>query len=627
MHKVSLALAVAGTSLSLFAQTCNTSPPASSIRTYDPWAASFYYGNTANNTLNQFIDISCASPITITSMNVTTYDQGAGNPVVPDQTGNVAEVRIYLIPVTNVGNEGSIAGWGIDAAGNGTADGLPEVIAELTIVAWNGDSPIVNFKDPATGLPTSFDIPAGDFGMCIEAIPTSWTGTASLPQTQTIANPGALHTIGVSPNPNMTWSDQFITLSNDGIMTNGWQTVDATGTLVPNAAPTVKVDSSNIEINYTPDASAAVSVQYGLGCYDRPQATYDIVPENVLAGSAYEGTGQTWLANGSPQDSYIVVPGPGYQAPTSTTNLAAGAFTSSSSTSWDDANLTQALGFTFPFPGGSTTDITINSNGKIYLGLTTDASFAGCGSNYGSTATFRDGPPSGPLAQICVANTDLDLDQTVGGGALYFENPTPTSARITWEQVPNWPAVANEVMDLQITLYDSGQVDLAYGSNLYNSAIASGNSAIIGYSNGNGDKLGDPQNLAGVAGLQTGDGAFPPNLFVDGRPVAGTTVDIVGDNLSPGTAAGFVSIALQGLPEPGFDLTQFGLPGCTANLNIGTVVTSVFLFAANNELRWTWNVPTGFNGTQVQMQMGTITPGFNAAGILVTNAICAKIGT
>jgi len=627
MHKASLALALLGTSLPLFAQVnCNTSPPPQTLRTYDPWAASFYYGNLTGNTISLFADISLQSPCTINQMLMTTYDQGSGNPVVPSQLGNVAEVRVYLIPGSRVGNEASPAAWGIDAAGAGTADGMPEAYAELTVVAWNGNSPIQNFKD-AGGVATPFLIPAGTYGMCIELIPTTWTGTASLPQTNVpLLNPGALHTIGVSPNPATVWADQFMSLSNDGICQNGWQTVDATGTLIPNATPTGVTDSVNLSIDYTPDPAAGISLAIGEGCYNRPQAFYEQFADGTAQGGDLENTGWQFLPNGAPQSSYIIIPGPGYVTPTGATNLTSGAFTSSSSATWDDACLTQALGFTFPHPGGSTTDITINSNALIYLGLTTDASFSTCGSNYGSTATFQNGPPSGPLGIWAPHNCDLDPDPVAGGGAIYFENPTPNTARITWDAVPNWPAVVGEECSIQITLYDSGQVDIAYGS-LWNSAIGSGNTAIVGYSTGDGSAL-STLDLSASVGVTTGDGAFPPTLAVDGRPIAGTSVDLVGGDLSPGTAAGFMSIGLGGLAPPGFDLGSFGLPGCSSFLNIPTIVTSVIVFAnPQGELRWTWNVPTGFNGTQAFMQMGTITAGYNAAGILVTNAICAKIGT
>lgn len=622
MHKVSLALAVVGTSMTLLAQNCNTSPPASSIRTYDPWAASFYYGNLADNTLNQYVDLDVQTPLTVSLINVTTYDQNAGNPVVPDQQGNVAEVRIYTIPGTRVGNEGGPTGWTHVAT------------AELTVVAWNGDSPIQNFKDPITNNPAPFVLPPGQYGMCIEVIPTSWSGTASLPQTNVpLLNPGAIHTIGVSPNPGITWSDQFLTISNDGIQQNGWQTVDGTGTLIPNATPTGTTDSVNIEINYTPDPAAAVSVQYGDGCYDRPQGFLEIIPEASAQGGDLENTGWTFLPQGGPQNSYLVVPGPAYTGPGGgATNLSnngggagSGTFTSSSSASWDDASQTLALGFTFPFPGGSTTDITINSNGRVYLGLTTDGSFATNGSNYGSTATAQNGPPSGPLAQWQAFNCDLDPADPLATGGVYYEL-LPDRVWIYWHDVPNWPGVGGQLVQCCICLIDSGQVDVSYGS-LWNSAVGSGNDAHVGYTNGNGDPISTSFDLSASIGVVTGDGAFPPNLYVDGRPIAGTSVDLVGDNLSPGTGAGFISIGLVGLAPPGFDLSPFGLPGCAAYLDVNNIVTSVFLFAVSSELRWTWNVPTGFNGTQALLQMGTITPGFNAAGVLVTNAVCAKIGT
>ncbi len=616
------------------AQDCTGTTAQSVLRNRDPWGATFFYGSsngpTGAQTLALFFDLETRAPITIEAMQIPTYDQGAGNPVIPTQLGNVAEVRVYLIPGTRTGNETNQSAWGIDALGVGTADGAPEALGELTVVAWNGDSPIVNFKDPVTGLPAPFDVPVGQFGVCLEVIPTTWSGTTALPQTNLpLLNPGPLHTIGVSPNPGVAWADDLITVDNDGVQQRGWQIVDPTGVIGPNPSPTGVIDSINIEIAYTPSPNAARSLAYGEGCYDRPRAFYDQLPEATASGSYLENTGMSFAPLGAPVEAYLPGAGAAYAPPgAGATNLAAGAFTSSSSASWDDASVTQALGFTFPFPGGSTDTVTINSNGKIYLGVTLDGSFATNGASYGSVAVLENGPPSGPLAQWCPFFTDLDPSDPIApaGSGVFFEQLTPTSCRIHWHDLPNWPAVAGQLSQVSMTLDASGQVDVAWGV-LENSAPGSGNDALIGFASGNGEPVGMPQMLTGLFGTPTGNGAVAPKLVIRGRPVAGATVDLEIEDVSPGTICGCISFAYGFEPLPGVSLANFGLPGCSLFIDNSTVLAGVFFFPGpQNELRWSWSVPTGFNGVGTYLQAATLTPGVNAASLLMTNGLCARLG-
>ena len=141
----------------------------------------------------------------------------------------------------------------------------------MTVVAWNGDCPITNFKDPATGAPFQFVLPQGQYGLCIEYIPTTWQGTVNLPQTNVpLLNPGELAVIGWSPlaYPDPLNGDQFISLSNGDIQTAGWQVVDAaTGTLGPNATIGATFqDQPNIAFDYTADPASGASTSVGGGC-------------------------------------------------------------------------------------------------------------------------------------------------------------------------------------------------------------------------------------------------------------------------------------------------------------------------------------------------------------------------
>ena len=285
-------------------------------------------------------------------------------------------------------------------------------------------------------------------------------------------------------------------------------------------------------------------------------------------------------------------------------------------------------GWSFPFPGGnSTTDLTIQSNGCIYLANLVDSSYDACGSAYGSLAPFRDLP-----ARICPFFADMD--PTVGGGIYFEENtsvPGSEWARITWDHVPEWPAVAGFDNTIQVTLHASGLVEIVTGG-LTNRSTTYGNNAVVGFSIGNGTRLptGPINYVNAVAtGYPTGDGAIPPILSMDARPVRGTTPNLITSNITPGTNFAFFVATLQGTtPQP---LAAFGMPDCFSHVNylpgslVGSFLTGI---NAQNEFSVPFPIPAaaGYQGVQFFFQCAPLTSGLNAAGILTSNGLCVKIG-
>ena len=257
-HAIATLTACLASALAVPAQGCGTSPRL--LRTFDPWQASFFYGWNYDFSVQMVFDLEVKAAVTVNEVWMTTYNQGAGNPPIPDQVGNVAEVRIYLIPGTRTGHHGSPAAWGVAAP----ASGQPEVFGELTVVAWPGTSPIRNFKD-ALGNPTTFTLQPGLYGVCLEILPTNYTGTPLVLQ-----NPGRLSTIGRSPNTGAIHNDDLLTIRNDGIMQDGWHSVDANGALVANPTPSTPVDAMNLGIDYTPAPTTAIWTVTGPGCYATP---------------------------------------------------------------------------------------------------------------------------------------------------------------------------------------------------------------------------------------------------------------------------------------------------------------------------------------------------------------------
>lgn len=619
---------------SLFAQ-CNQG--SLEIRTFAPWAASFYYPSQNGETLNQYLDLTVDAPVTVTEMYSTSYDQAAGATTPPDQVGNIAEVRLYTIPVTHTGSEASMTGWTHVAS------------AEMTITAWSGDCVITNFKDPGTGLPAPFVLPTGTYGFCLEYIPTSWSGTAALPQTQTLLNPGSLSCLGFDPGTNypvVMNEDQFISINSGAIQGSGWQVVDAAGALGMNATPgPALTDQPNIGFRYDPDANAGRFESTGPGCYNLPFMLYEQIAANTnpidLQGTSYTAV-LTASANGG---FYTITDGGlGYAPPgAGATNLTMGGTAAppvaNSSGDLDDCT----FGFTLPAPmnlpspggGLAATEVGINSNGKLYFDTVppTDTSFNYNGSNYGGINSFRD-----LATQWAVFNTDLD---PMSGGDIYVQYPSPNfgGLMVWWDNVPNWPAVAGVTCSMSIEFTADGTLcNIAYGAALANDGA--GNDAIIGFSAGNGEPVGgniDWSAIPAAPGAQlSGDGSSAPTMDLSARPVASSTLDLVVGNLPAPAAPGIPRIGLfvistAAAPFP-VDLGFIGMPGCPLYVGGTPIIITGLEDVVNtpDEIRLPFPMPApAFAGAEIHVQgaalHATLPP--NSLGLTISNGLCLTLGT
>lgn len=592
MTKFLLPCAILCTVLPAFAQNCNVAPAARTIATLDPFQASFYGGQSvpvpAGYTgMGELTDMVLSAPVTITAMTKTTYDQGQGGgtaPPPPNQVGNTTTVNIYTCPT----------GWGGNQMILPSAPASPWTLrgtATLTIVAWPASSPMV--------LTSPITLPAGSYGLMLETTPTT-TGL----------NPGPLHSLYSTTT--LVSSDQFITLQNQAHQGQAFVSGLAIGNI-------------NLTITYTAAAPSGHSVPFGSGCYFNPQAFYEDRPASTspvpLANTSMQwfNLGNRYLVT-SPTPPLTIVP------PTSP-NLTAGAFGASSSASWDDALTTPiTLPFTFNYPSGSTSTITISSNGCIYLAAVTGATFQDCGAMYNVLSVLRDKP-----ARLCPFWCDLDMDlaSTSGGGTLHYEvDPaaTPQWVRISWMNVPEWPTGPTGTLNtMQLTLHVSGNVDIAYGT-LANVSVANLNDAITGWTPGNGANLPAPiANIAAAIPFQGGDGSVPPILSLSARPVIGTTTSFVTSNLTPGTLFVFLVMGFGHTGANGIDLSSIGMPNCRQYIQ---PFTSVLLPVVGGTASAPLGIPNNasYQNVMVFGQSAPITAGLNAAGILTSNGLCVRAG-
>ena len=574
MHKLPFVLAsLLGLAASAVAQNCTTPPAQRTFSNRDEFIGSFYY-----NLGNHFFDLAVQRNITISTIKTWTYDQGVGNPPVPNQVGGTGIVDVFTCPTTRIGNE----------ALNPANPGSPWTLlgsGTITVVATPGESPIV-FTPPLL-------LPAGQYGICLRYNATT-TGPA----------PGPLHCLGKSPNPGLPVSDQFLTFSNDCIQQVAW-----TG---------AGQDSPNLRMTYTPDAASAHYVTVGDGCYFRPHAWF----EEFLASPSMPdiaNTGQAWIYTGT---NYIVVPSAVSIVNPTSVSLTTGPYGLSTSANWDDALSTPiTIPFTFNAPGGiATNSITISSNGCLYLDAVTTGGYTPVtGASYGGTSTFRDGPPR-------IAAYFCDYDPTSGGGIYYEQDPSNQFVRVTWLNIPEWDTVIvpTAINTVQVTLYANGNVDWVSGQ-LHNISVANGDNAIMGYTPGNGARLPAAIDISTSLPYTSGEGAIPPVLGMDARPVIGTTPNIVTTNITPGTIVQILAAggALQPFP---IDLAIIGMPGCLLTTDPFVFLTNVI--TPQNTFVQPLAIPNNpiFQNSQLVFQAAPLTAGYNPASLLLSNGICTRIG-
>lgn len=340
---------------------------------------------------------------------------------------------------------------------------------------------------------------------------------------------------------------------------------------------------------------------YGAACYDAPRMVHEYwgSPNNPTPNAPVDLANTSWILTFSSNafgGNYTISPGaPAYDSATAFTNgtnLVAGAYTTSSSGNWDDASINMTLpaafgaGFEHPNAAGAVaTGISVNSNGRIYLGTHSDNSFDSNGANSLFTPTSFQGTTG--VGFPVIAALMNDLDPTVPGASnpsypqptgVYYEDPSPNGGvRITWHAVANWQdtaagaplAITNY---LQMELLPGGIVFLSYGPSVGNGG-SSDNEAIVGYSPGAGEPNSPVIDWSMITSLTTGSG---PGVTIGAnlRPVIGTTINVTAGNLPTGTLVGGIIYGVTPIP-PGFPL--LGVVGVPCNLytSLDLLVTGI----------------------------------------------------
>ena len=267
----------------------------------------------------------------------------------------------------------------------------------------------------------------------------------------------------------------------------------------------------------------------------------------------------------------------------------------------DNTEVVMNLGFTLPYPGGSTSSLRICANGWITQGF-----FFGASNLVPTPAEFLSHTMWAPLWH--------DLNPGAGG-SVWFDSSTQRAV-VTWFSVPNFFNSGSSTF--QVQFWANGDVHYLYQN------ISVAGDYLAGFSKTTNDDPGSV-DLQAVAGTGLGICLATPDMELDvtARPVLGTTFDLETTEIPTGTLFGLMLLSTN--PLPAINLTSLGLPGCEL---YQTVDASLYWAQVGPSALVSWPLPSNaaLAGFEVFCQSASFTPGVNAFGMAVSNGLKLLVG-
>tara|TARA_R110002072_G_scaffold139249_3_gene282745 strand:+ start:16571 stop:19582 length:3012 start_codon:yes stop_codon:yes gene_type:complete len=500
---------------------------------------------------------------TPTSTDLRREHQGWGFPNLEDLWNNRA--KTFLVDETSVLQQGGVDSYQITVGAN-----EPELKISL------------NWNEPAANPSAAADLVNNLSLRVLSPNGTEYWGNVGLED-------GPWSVAGGSEDTINSIENVFILNPAAG---NWYVQVMATSIVVDNHVETPSVDADyGLACVGGPGQVAPNGVfgeveSFGFGCDGSTCA--DAIYEYPTFGLANSGV--TFQYTGV---DYVLQPSQGTWIPPTGANLGLG----------DNTEVVQNLGFTMPYPGGSTSSLRICSNGWITNGF-----FSGS-SNLVPT-------PNEFLAHTMWAPLWHDLNPGAGG-SVWFDSTTQRVV-VTWVSVPNFFNSGSSTFQAQF--WANGDVHFIYQN------ISVAGDYLTGFSK---TTTADPGsvNMAAAAGSGLGvcTSAQPELAFgTSSRPVIGTTFDLVTTEIPAGTLFGLALLSTTQL-NPGVNLTFLGLPGCEL---YQTIDVSVLWGQVGNSGVVPWPLPNNpaLAGFEAYCQSATLTPGINAFGMAVSNGIKLTVG-
>ncbi len=443
----------------------------------------------------------------------------------------------------------------------------------LTLLPTNGGTPNDYYVDITLSTPFTYN-PGSGLDLCVDV--TAPTAPSFIPVPNTAAGSNALHKARRNSSATPT---------------------AATGALSYFAAVML--------FDYTIPAGVAHSDKYGTGCYDQKVSFYEQFPVGTFDLNGSVGVTNSYLFVPNLQGGYTMVTGSNQWFTHTAAPLGLG----------DDAVSTpQPLSFTFPYPGGSTNALVVESNGNVWLQQPTHGSYV-CDTS--PTALLS----RGPVFSACY----VDLDPSpAGGGTVTFEESGGV-AYVTWQSVPIWlasPPSPRATNSFQVAIYNSGLVEFRYQEI---DTTGSWTPCMVGFSPGMNNRNPGPRDLSASVGMSTATDLVGLTLNASSRPLIGSTATLQVSEIPPAGLGISILILSFTQVNPGIDLASFGMPGCPQYVGLDT--TFLLLGAPTASMAVTMPASPAWVGQSAYAQVASMVPGVNALGMLSSNGLRLQFGT
>ncbi|MBL8755325.1 MAG: hypothetical protein JNK15_18645 [Planctomycetes bacterium] len=378
--------------------------------------------------------------------------------------------------------------------------------------------------------------------------------------------------------------------------------------------------ASSLTLSVTPWVIYRVRV----GGFQGATGTFPLHLQGAVAGSVYaSNTSRGRGCQRDPASFYETFGGPVDLSNTSLTMTpASGGFTvAQSNTAFlppsaaasvlplsDDSEATVLLPVPMPIPGGTTTALTVASNGSVAAGLGNSTSV------YDSYGLLNN------PATAWYAHADYDPAEPAGG-RVKFEM-VGSKACVTWDGVwayiPNLPSSAR-TFQFQFDT-SNGNVHLVFQN------MSTQNWLLVGYSPGGPSYDGGAIDISAAAAtsftLPAVDG-LPLTVTPTTRPIYGTGWSM---DVTQFPATSTLGVDILGFTDPGIDdLTSIGMPTCGLRASLESVTLWTPFGTTHNYTIAIPNSPAVV-GLHLYTTSAVFVPGCNTFGAITGNGIDGQIG-
>jgi hypothetical protein len=262
------------------------------------------------------------------------------------------------------------------------------------------------------------------------------------------------------------------------------------------------------------------------------------------------------------------------------------------------------------FPGGSTTQVRICSNGFVWL-------------NGSATSTDYTPTPAELLSQgprLCPMWGDLLPDGSTNVNNCFF-HVAGSKAYCTWRNVPEYGSGGSPANSMQVCIDTANHsIELTWGTA---GLTGAGHDMLTGFSPGANNRDSGSRDISRSLPFQTQtdrNGLTQAST----RPILGTTATLTVTGIPTGSLAGVEVIG--GVLNPGLDLTPLNMPGCF--LHVMPTYTTLPFNAGGSSAFTSLPIPSSpnLNGAVLAVMALTVSPGVNPAGTATSNGVQLLLG-